>query len=266
MAKSILDSIMDTLKGVEKDQSTLTINEGGRSIDLFANDAEVYKDFDSLMEEILLSDEAGRARYSQLVESGNINKLKELWVMGGSPGLSYSGDKEDRSASYSTQADAMHYAKTGKPYPGEWPSGTINIHDGKDMSSYDKFDNFIAELSHGIGKNNPSIMKLGPTKMGSQSFQSGETSKFFNRLDAFPVPESPQDSLAAYIKFAENIQLPEEYQKNRNEWTEEQERSFYDIEGSTEQITHSRIEPALRLMLEREYGLPWREGYNREEW
>ena len=41
MPISILDTVMDTLKGVEKDEATLTVDEGGESVNLF--DPEVWE-------------------------------------------------------------------------------------------------------------------------------------------------------------------------------------------------------------------------------
>ena len=43
MAEGILDKIMNTLKGIETDESTLTVGEGGQSIDLFTSDSSAWE-------------------------------------------------------------------------------------------------------------------------------------------------------------------------------------------------------------------------------
>ena len=249
MAEGIIDKIMQTFKGMEKDEATLTTIAGGQKVDLFTDNTKISRDFNTIMEQVFLSDKAGKERYGKLVKSGGMEKLRELWEMGGAPGLNF--------------GDPKNYGK-GASFTGVANNDPIiNIHEGANASSQSKFDYFIAELAHGIGFNNPSMMKLGATEWehsggGVTKIQHGETAKFLNTLDIFPKPENPSDSLAVFDKWwksqPEDIQFPGEHE------------DIYAKEGHAEQITHSRIETALRLWLESKQDIPWREGHNLEEW
>jgi len=245
MAEGIIDKIMQAFKGMEKDEATLTAIEGGQHIELFGpGNEDAYKiggDFDTIIKS-LLNDKQGQNMYAQLVESGGIKQLESLWMMGGSPLLEYS-DQPPTNASYvgRTNRRKMSPLQSGRDV------GTILIHGGYERDSYSKFNAWIAELSHGIGHENPSMMKLG--KKGEDDF-SGPTSEFISGLESFPEPQSPQDSLALYSDYLKG--LPSELQGP----------NMHDIEGSMEHTTHRAIQSALSRWLTDSLNIPI--GFDKE--
>ena len=256
MPDSILDTIMGTLKGIEKDEATLTVEEGGKKIDLFGpGNEDAYKigdDFDTIIKS-LLSDEQGQKIYTNLIESGNIDQLKDLWEMGGSPSLEYTD-------SVVLEADPKHpatYSKGGHKFSakgrGPFEKGVTYIHGGYEVDSFDKFNRWVAELSHGIGYNNPSMMKLGKKEyrdktgklLGVNTMEP--TLDFISALGSLPEPQSPADSLNSYRNWKES--LPAEIPRHGG----------HGVEGSPENITHSQIESALHWWLQDKLDIPFQD-------
>ena len=56
MAEGIIDKIMQTFKGMEKDEATLTTIAGGQKVDLFTDNTKISRDFNTIMEQVFLSD------------------------------------------------------------------------------------------------------------------------------------------------------------------------------------------------------------------
>lgn len=256
MAEGIIDKIMQAFKGMEKDEATLTTIEGGQKVDLFGpGNEDAFKigdDFDTIIKS-LLSDEKGQKRYAELIESGGMDQLKELWIMGGSPSLEYTDIavlKADLKHSATYGKGGHKFSAKGK---GPLEKGVTYIHGGYEVDSYDKFNRWIAELAHGLGYNNPSMMQLPRKEYRDEAGNLlGEnpmapTLEFLKGLDSFPEPESPADSLQSYSNWKKS--LPADIPR----------RGHHHVKGSPENITHAQIESAMHWWLEENLGIPFRD-------
>lgn len=235
------------------------------------NNGYVSGDFAAIIQSIFSGDRDGRKMYSDLVDSGKLAKIKELWEMGGMPGLRYS--KKDPIYQGTYNRDPLTVKEGAKAWwDKEWSGGgVINIHGGSNLSSAKKFSVFIAELSHAIGFNNPSMMKLGVKEFnnewssilgsinsvsktvkirnalgGSFTSKAGPTYEFLRDLDTFPVPENPTDSLKVWGKWWESQSDTIRKDIFRSDRIEP---DVYEIEGHYENITHDRIETAINQWL-----------------
>lgn len=238
------------------------------------NNSDIYDSFDDIMGQLFQGDKEGKALYSRLLTTGKIDKIKELWQMGGSPSLSYSNRKKDTKhpASYDT--------------PSKNNKGKINIHRGPDLHSSEKLSDWIEELAHGIGQHNPAIMKLGVKEFkdkGGDVFAKNPmepTYNFLQSLDTFPSPKSPSDSLSVYSNWWKSQQqdIPKvAKQKTTIDVgpdgilnTKDDVQHFHDeylkgytTEGHYENITHSRLGPAIKFWMEENLNIPFGIGKKR---
>jgi len=251
-----MDMIMNLFKGEDRKTQFAPYPKSEDYIQGEGDEGYVSGDFSVIMKSIFSGDEDGQRMYSDLVDSGNIGKIKELWEMGGMPGLSYSDKIKDPRHPASYSRDPSFHIE-GKEWPDrEWSgSGVINIHSGSGAHSSEKFDSFIAELSHAIGYNNPAMMKLGVREfkdemgniLGKNPMEP--TYDFLQSLDTFPAPESPSDSLAVWKNWWKS--QPDSIRKSQDEHFMEGKarKSGYVTEGHSENITHNRIESAIKWWL-----------------
>ena len=250
-----MDIIMNMFKG-EDSKSYAPHPKSEDYIQGEGDEGYVSGDFEVIIKSIFSGDEDGKKMYADLVDSGNIGKIKELWEMGGMPGLSYSDELKDPRHPASYSKDPSFHIE-GKEWPDrEWSgSGVINIHSGSGAHSSQKFDSFIAELSHAIGYNNPAMMKLGVREfkdemgniLGKNPMEP--TYDFLQSLDTFPAPESPSDSLAVWKNWWKD--QPDSIRKSQDEhfMSGKARKSGYVTPGHYENITHNRIEGAIKWWL-----------------
>lgn len=237
---AVEDSLMDFFNQEDR----LMINDGGQKVELFPVDV-VYEDFTNIMDRIFLKDDIGQNMYTNLVDSGKIKTIQNLWEMAGKPKLTYDEKMSGKLERIGHPAAYTRDIDPNKPSSEKWGgSGSIYIGDPEAPSTAN-FDHFIAELAHSIGYNNPAMMKLGVEEITNEVgkvigvSKSAPTYNFLQELDSFPTPESPGDSLAVW----------KDWWKSQPESIRKPKGSEYTEEGHYENITHLRIEGALRGLL-----------------
>ena len=225
MGDNIIDRLMQTFRRAEKDAATLTATEGGESIDLIGGRKLVSKDFDTMLS-VLLYDKEGQKASDNLYESGNVEQLRKLWEMGGSPELTFGGEVGSAGAFYTRGEDSK-----------------INLltHGSKreDYSSKELLEVFIQELSHGIGEFRPSLNKMSRDEIYYELIDKNTS--------LFDPAVSPADSSLAYNALARHEAIRPDAS---HDTPEKRKHMRYTMPGAMEHQTHSVIANAVKFWIQ----------------
>ena len=222
MGDNIIDTLMQTFKKAEKDAVTFSTAEGGESIDLIGGKKLVSEDFDTMLS-VLLYDEEGQRILDGLYESGNMDQLRKLWEMGGSPALTF-GSESSKALG--------HYTR------GEDSKINLLTHGGKreDYGSKELLTVFVDELSHGIAEFRPSLNKMSRDEVYDELIDKSTT--------LFDPAVSPADSSLAWEDWAKHdaIRVKDKDAK-------------YTTPGAMEHQTHQVIGNAVKFWMKDATGI-----------
>ena len=194
----------------------------------------------------LLHDESGQELLKSFSDK-DMEVINSLWQLGGSPSVRTGQPTyKDKRATYTSNKNMLSLAKIKEGDPKSYLENPKLQGEGSGMML---FDRMLSELSHGLGKKNPSLMK---------SDEETVLNFLLEKTSPFTPPESPSDSAGVYEEFLNSMpKVKGEHRMDK-----------YFTPGHEEHQTHSVIEPAVLEFLLQNIGYAGKNqpGYFPEGW
>ena len=192
----------------------------------------VSKDFDTMLS-VLLYDKEGQKVLDDLYKSGNIDQLRKMWKMGGSPALTFGSERSKARGHYTRGKDSK-----------------INLltHGAKreDYGSKELFTLFVDELSHGIAEFRPSLNKMSRDEVYNELIDKKTT--------LFDPAVSPADSSLAWEDWAKHDAIRVKDKAGK-----------YTMPGAMEHQTHQVIGNAVKFWMKDATGIDlWTKNWKKE--